>query len=59
MGRTFQRRAGGLILAIWLKAKITPEKKFHWQQPEYDERRLIHKQFDENGNFCPISITRK
>jgi membrane associated rhomboid family serine protease len=45
----------GLLLAIWLKARIVPEKKFDWQQPEYDERKdWFMQQFDENGNFAPI-----
>jgi hypothetical protein len=42
----------GLILAIWLKAKITPKRSFTGSNQGMIERRLlVHAQFDENGNF--------
>ncbi|WP_194851071.1 rhomboid family intramembrane serine protease [Nonlabens antarcticus] len=45
----------GLILAILMKSKVVPEKKYNWQQPEYNATEdLFMQQFDEEGNFSPL-----
>lgn len=42
----------GLVLAIFVKAKIPVAKKFDWEHEDYNEEEdEFLKQFDENGNF--------
>ena len=42
----------GLLLAIFIKAKVPSIKKYAWEDEDYnDEEDEFLKQFDENGNF--------
>lgn len=42
----------GLLLAIFIKAKIPSPKKFAWEHEDYNEEEDdFLKQFDKNGNF--------
>ncbi len=47
----------GLLLAIFVKAKIPVPKKFDWEHEDYNEEEdAFLKQFDKDGNFIETPI---
>ncbi|WP_396635500.1 rhomboid family intramembrane serine protease [Maribacter sp. R77961] len=47
----------GMVMAIFVKAKLPEQKKYDWEREDYNEEEdEFLKQFDENGNFIETPV---